>query len=110
MHRIIPKKISKEYGIENNLLRKVKRFPNNIGADTGLRDRNGTVIRFGDHVRLTYKPYNGIILLNEYSGEINMLWGKYPYDDKYDFRSYWKAWSIPRDNGMRMHLEVCNAS
>lgn len=110
MHRIIPKKISKKYGIEHNFDRKIKKCPRNIGSDTGLKDKNGTVIRFGDYVKLTYKPYKGIVLFDEMAGEIRLLWGKWYGDDEYDYKSYGKAWTLPQDNGMRMHLEVCNAS
>lgn len=75
-----------------------------IGLLLPIRDRNGEVLRIGDHIK--YGEYEGILLYNHNSDQHgiavnNSMWYG---EDVYNIDSYGKFVPIPMDNGARMEI------
>lgn len=78
------------------------------GLNTGLLDMNGREIKTGDFVSLTYRDYSGPVLWSRYNecfGIFSGLW--YGDLNPYNPDCYGKFIMIPKDNGMRMHIKLC---
>ena len=87
--------------------RKAPRHKNErIGLNTGLLDRNRNEIKTGDRVTLS-NVYEGVVLWHREYKEYGLFMGCW-YGDKnpYSYDSYGKYIRIPKDNGMRMELEI----
>ena len=79
-----------------------------IGIPTGLIDKFGNEILSGAKVRI--KPdYEGIVLYHRDMEQFGLFFGLW-YGEKnpYDPDCYGKYISIPKDNGMRMEIEIVN--
>lgn len=79
-----------------------------IGIPTGLLDRYRREIMSGDKVRID-PDYEGIVLYDRNYPGFALFYGLY-YGDKnpYDPDCYGKSIIIPKDNGMRMEIEILN--
>ena len=79
-----------------------------IGLPTGLLDRNGNEIKCGDMVRVNlHWSYEGTVLYHRDIGAYGLFCGLwYGEKDQYDSYCYGKFISIPKDNGMRMSIEI----
>ena len=77
-----------------------------LGIPTGLYDKFNNEIISGAKVRIG-KDYEGIVLyhrtINSF-GVFNGLW--YGDKDPYDADCYGKFIKIPKDNGMKMDIEI----
>lgn len=77
-----------------------------IGISTGLFDKFGNEILSGAKVRI--KPdYEGIVLYHRDMKCFGLFFGLW-YGEKnpYDSDCYGKYIAIPKDNGMRMEIEI----
>lgn len=78
-----------------------------IGLPTGLLDRNGNEIKCGDKVRVNLRyAYEGIVLYHRDIGKYGLFCGLWYGENRYDSYSYGKFIQIPKDNGMRMAIEI----
>lgn len=77
-----------------------------VGVSTGLLDKFGNEILSGTKVRIS-PNYEGIVLYNRNMKCFGLFFGLW-YGDKnpYDSDCYGKYINIPKDNGMRMEIEI----
>ena len=77
-----------------------------IGIPTGLYDKFGNEILSGSIVHIS-PDYNGIVLYHRDCKAFGLFFGLW-YGDKnpYDPDCYGKYIMIPKDNGMRMEIEI----
>ncbi len=81
-----------------------------IGLPTGLFDRNGNEIKSGDMVRLNlHYTYKGIVLYHRDIGKYGLFYGFWYGENQYDSDCYGKFIPIPKDNGMRMEIEILHS-
>ena len=74
-------------------------YKNNIGKSIGIHDKNGIELCYGDIVM--YGDEECILLGNQAILTRSMWYG----DDKYDPKSYGKAYNLHLDDGARMEIE-----
>lgn len=80
----------------------------NIGIPTGLLDKFRREIMSGDKVRID-PDYEGIVLYDRnYTGFVLFYGLWYGEKNPYDADCYGKVLPIPKDNGMRMKIEILN--
>ena len=78
-----------------------------IGIPTGLLDKFGNEIMSGAKIHIDNHYYEGIVLWNRNYGCFGLHYGLwYGEKDPYDSDSYGKFIPIPKDNGMRMDIEI----
>ena len=74
-------------------------YINNIGKPIGIHDKNGNELCYGDIVK--YGDEECILLGNQ----ALLTRSKWYGDDKYNPKSYGKAYDLHLDNGARMEIE-----
>lgn len=80
-----------------------------IGLPTGLFDKNKKEIHTGDFIRYFCPDWEwkGIVLWHNEEKAFGIFMGCWYLDKNiYDSRCYGKFIKIPKDNGMRMNLEI----
>ena len=79
-----------------------------IGIPTGLLDKFGREIKSGDKVHID-PDYEGIVLYDRNYPGFALFYGLWYGDENpYDPDCYGKSIIIPKDNGMRMEIEILN--
>lgn len=80
-----------------------------IGIPTGLLDKFGNEIKSGDRIKINNGYYEGIVLWHRDQKQFGLFFGLcYGEKNPYDTDSYGKFIYIPKDNGMRMDIEIVN--